>query len=341
MRTSSVAGEPERLERDGYTVVRRSGRYQVFGTGPYDIVRGRLGALDGLVEIWNGMPFFSPVWGRFGVPLPRVTWLHHVHAEMWQMVLGPRLAAIGDTIESKIAPRIYRRTRIVTLSESSRCEIVAMLGMRPSRVSVVHPGIDPSYSPGSEKSPTPLIVAVGRLVPVKRFDRLIRGVADMHERRSDVECLIVGEGVERDGLERLRHELGADSYIHLPGRLASADLVDSYRRAWVVASTSVREGWGMTVSEAAACGTPAVASRIAGHRDAVIEGQTGFLASTRAEMVRHLEAIVSDEGLRERLAKAALDRAAELSWEATAAGTLTTLVDEATRVGSGWQRTRR
>jgi glycosyltransferase involved in cell wall biosynthesis len=97
----------------------------------------------------------------------------------------------------------------------------------------------------------------------------------------------------------------------------------------------------MTVSEAAACGTPAVASRIAGHRDVVIEGQTGFLASTRAEMVRHLEAIVSDEGLRERLAKAALDRAADLSWEATAAGTLTTLVDEATRVGSGWQRTRR
>jgi glycosyltransferase involved in cell wall biosynthesis len=340
MRTSSVAGEPERLVRDGYTAIRRSGRYQVFASAPYDIIRGRLGPLDGLVEIWNGMPFFSPVWGRFGPAIPRVTWLHHVHAEMWKMVLPPKLATIGETIEAKIAPPIYRRTRIVTLSESSRTEILEMLGLRAERVSVVPPGVDSRYSPGGSKSAKPSILAVGRLVPVKRFDRLVRGVAELHELRGDVECVIIGEGGEREALEQLRHELGADSYVHLPGRVPSADLVDAYRRAWVLASTSVREGWGMTVSEAAACGTPAVASRIAGHRDVVIEGHTGFLAGSRSEMVGHLDAIISDEGLRERLSKAALDRAADLSWDATAEGTFGVLADEATRIRSGWRRAR-
>ncbi|MHB1988407.1 MAG: glycosyltransferase family 4 protein [Acidimicrobiales bacterium] len=341
VRTSSVAGEPERLVRNGYTVVRRSGRYQVFGTAPADILRGRLGTLDGLVEIWNGMPFFSPVWAPFAPRMPRVTFLHHVHAEMWRMVLPPRLAAIGETIEAKLAPRIYRRSRLVTLSESSRAEIVDLLGMRRERVSVVPPGIDNRYSAAGAKSVTPLIVAVGRLVPVKRFDRLVRSVAELHDRRGDVECLIIGEGVERERLESLRHQLGADTYVHLPGRLGDGELVDAYRRAWVLAATSVREGWGMTISEAAACGTPAVVSRIAGHSDVVIEGHTGLLASSGPEMTGQLLAVIEDDGLRQRLSKAALDRAADLSWEATAEGTLGALASEATRVRSGWRRPRR
>jgi glycosyltransferase involved in cell wall biosynthesis len=338
MRTSSVAGEPVRIERDGYTSIRRSGRYQVFRSAPTDIVRGRLGDLDGLVEIWNGMPFFSPLWARASHRLPRVTWLHHVHAEMWQMVLPPRLAAIGTAIESRIAPPIYRRSQLVTLSGSSREEIVELLGLRRERVSVVAPGVDTRYSPAGEKSDTPLVVAVGRLVPVKRFDRLLRAMAEVHETRPDVECTIIGEGMERGRLEALRDELGAASYVHLPGRLSEEQLLDVYRRAWVLASTSVREGWGMTVSEAAACGTPAVVSRIAGHSDVVIDGQTGYLASSRDEMVGRLRELVRDEGLRERFSKAALDRAADLTWEATAAGTLEVLAREATRIRSGWAR---
>ncbi len=332
VRTSSVAGQPVTLVRDGYTAVRRSGRYQVFGSAPIDVVRGRLGQLDGLVEIWNGMPFFSPVWAGRGRRLPTTTWLHHVHAEMWQMVLPPRLAALGSFIESRLAPPLYRRSCIVTLSESARDEIVEMLRMRPEQVSVVRPGVDACYNPGGERSPTPLVVAVGRLVPVKRFDRLISAMAELHELRSDARCVIIGEGYERGALEDLRHRLGADSYVSLPGRVGQEELIDWYRRAWVLASTSAREGWGMTVSEAAACGTPAIASRIAGHRDVVAEGQTGFLAGSRSELVAHLAALIDDDGLRERLSKAALDRAADLTWDATAEGVLALLAAEAMKM---------
>jgi len=325
LRTSSVAGRAALVERDGYRVVRRSGRYAVFVTGPMDLAAGRLGPIDGLVEIWNGMPWLSPLWSQ----LPRVVFLHHVHREMWPMVLPSPLAKAGNLLESRLAPPFYCRSRIVTLSESSRREIVGLPGVQSGSVSVVPPGIDPRYSPGGRRADKPLVVAVGRLVPVKNFPRLIGILARVHERVTDLETIIVGEGSERSSLQTRLRELGAEGYVSMPGRLSADQVVDLYRRAWVVASTSVREGWGMTVSEAAACGTPAVATRIPGHVDAIDHGVTGILADRDDEFESHLEALLSDSLLRRRLGRAACEHVAPLTWEATARGTLAALVADA------------
>ena len=212
LRTSSVAGQAVLVERAGYRVVRRSGRYAVFVTGPMDLARNRLGLLDGLVEVWNGMPWLSPVWSR----LPRVVFLHHVHGEMWPMTLPSPLAEAGNLLESRLAPPFYRRSRIVTLSESSRREIVALPGVRASHVSVVPPGISPCYSPGGKRADRPLLVAVGRLVPVKNFPRLIGILARVHEKVPDLETVIVGEGMERSSLQARLRDLGAERYVSSP-----------------------------------------------------------------------------------------------------------------------------
>jgi glycosyltransferase involved in cell wall biosynthesis len=173
------------------------------------------------------------------------------------------------------------------------------------------------------------VVAVGRLVPVKNFPRLIGVLARVHEKVPDLETIIVGEGMERSSLQARLRELGADGYVSLPGRVSSNELVHLYRRAWVVASTSVREGWGMTVSEAAACGTPAVATRIPGHIDVIDHGITGMLADRDDELVQQLETLLGDPLLRRRLGRAAQARVAPLTWEATARGTLAALVVDA------------
>jgi glycosyltransferase involved in cell wall biosynthesis len=327
MRSSAVAGQPDVVVRDGYLAVRRAGRYSVF---PRAAAWSWLspGDRDGLVEIWNGMPFLSPVWCRN----PRIVFLHHVHGEMWRMVLRPpSLGRLGEFVEARLAPPVYRNTPIVTLSESSRAEIVSTLRLPETNVTVVPPGVEPRFSPGGERSPTPLVVAVGRLVPVKRFDQLIEALVRLRARVPNLEAVIVGEGYERGGLEARRRELGAESWLALPGRLADAELVELYRRAWVVTSASSHEGWGMTITEAAACRTPAVATRIPGHADAVEDGVSGLLADNGSELETLLGRVLCDAELRSRLGQGALRRAASLTWAATAEGTLRVLAAETVR----------
>ncbi|CAN5673297.1 glycosyltransferase family 4 protein [soil metagenome] len=324
IRTSFAQGHPSHAHRDGYQVVRKAGRYLVFPRAALSEATGRYGERDALVEIWNGMPFFSPLWARG----PRVVFLHHVHADMWKMVLPPNLAKLGDTLESKVAPRLYRRSRMITLSPSSKQEMLD-IGFRDHLVDVVPPGVDPRFSPGGELSPTPLVVGVGRLVPVKRFDRLIRSVVAARRQAPDLELVLVGTGPDRTSLEALVHELGAEDHIRFAGRVSDEDLVATYRRAWAVASSSVREGWGMTLTEAAACGTPAVATRIPGHVDAIAEGLSGLLADDDEQLTAHLARIATDAELRDRLRAGALAHAGQFTWTNTATRILEALADEA------------
>jgi glycosyltransferase involved in cell wall biosynthesis len=325
--TSRVDGKAREIRRSGYTVNRRAGRYAVFPRTAVAGFRQRIGTGDGLVEIWNGMPFFSPVWSR----CPRIVFLHHVHAEMWNMVLSPSLARLGNAVEHRVAPPFYRRSQIVTLSESARDDLVRRLHFSSKRVMVVPPGIDARFSPGDGPDPDPLVVAVGRLVPVKRFDRFLEAMIALKELQPRLKAMIVGEGYERPALEALIAEADAGEWFTLPGRLTDAELVTTYRRAWVVTSTSVREGWGMTLTEAAACGTPAVATRIAGHEDAVVDGESGFLVASVPELVEATASILANPLLRRRLSLGALRRAEEMTWERTAEVTLRTLAAQVTR----------
>ena len=326
MRTSYAQGAPPESRRHGYHVVRRAGRYMVFPRGAFSEATGRHGARDGLVEIWNGVPWLSPLWARG----PRVTWLHHVHGPMWDLVLPPRLARLGHVLEHRLAPPFYRRTSIVTLSDSSRRELIGTLGMRDSRVHVVPPGVDAAFAPDATvaRSPHPLVVAVGRLMPVKRFDALIEALAAERHLVPGLELVIVGDGSERERLEAVVERLDAGRWVRLPGRVPRDELVDLSRRAWLVAGASVAEGWGMTLTEAAACGTPAVATDIGGHRDAVLHGRTGRLASL-PELGAAIASLLRDHDERARLGAAARARAAALTWEATAAGTLGVLAADA------------
>ena len=312
---SRAPGSPRSGTTDGYRVSRPAGRYSIFPVAATRaIARRRQARPDATVEIWNGMPFFSPLWagGR------RMVFLHHVHGRMWDLVMPAPLAALGRAVESRVAPGCYRGTPVVTLSESSRDQIVSSLGIESSLVTVVPPGVDPRFRPARRQEKDPLVVAVGRLVPYKRFDQLIEVLVRLRDRHPDLRAVIAGEGSERGALEALVSARGATEWLSMPGRVTDDQLVDLYQRAWVVASASAYEGWGLTLSEAAACGTPAVASPICGHLDAVVEGVSGFLAEPGDQMVEALHATLSNDLLRHRLHSGALDHASKLTWDRTA-----------------------
>lgn len=275
-----------------------------------------MGPYDALVEVMNGVPFFSPLWCR----RPRIMFLHHVHGPMWdQMMPGP-FAAAGRALETRIAPPIYRRGLTATPSDATRDELID-IGFRPESVIAVPNGTDPMFTPSGDKTDHPSIVAVARLAPVKRFGLLLDAVDEARRQVPDLRLTIVGDGPERAALDEHVRSLEACDWVEFAGRVDQPELVDMYRRSWIVASASLAEGWGLSLTEAAGCGTPSVATDIRGHRSSVVDGVTGLLAS-EADLAAALVRALTDHELRGRLANAAEQRVRAMTWDATAAGVL-------------------
>lgn len=324
-RTSAARGQPSQGSRNGYRVVRRGGRITVFPRTVLAEMARAMGPYDALVEIWNGVPWFSPIWCR----RPRITFLHHVHGPMWGQILPGPAAGFGRLLEARIAPPFYRRTQVVTPSDATREELLE-LGFRPERVHAVPNGVGEQFHTGGARAERPTVVAVGRLAPVKRFDELMRAAVVTRRRVPELRLEIVGDGPMRDELRALAAELDMTGWVTFQGQVSHAELVEHYQRAWIVASASLAEGWGLTLTEAAACGTPAVATDIRGHRSSVVAGSTGVLAPLD-RLGDAMADVLTDAALRSRLADAALARARTLTWDASATGILRVLHGEVVR----------
>jgi len=171
------------------------------------------------------------------------------------------------------------------------------------------------------------VVSVCRLAPVKRQDELIHAAAKAKARVPDLRLIVVGEGPLMPTLEAAIRQHDAAEWITLAGRMSQAELVGLYRSAWLVASASLAEGWGLTLTEAAACGTPAVATDVSGHRSSVVNGSTGELVPLD-RLGDAMADLLLDHERRDLLADAALRRARTLTWDASALGVLQALHGE-------------
>ena len=318
-RTSAALGQPATATRNGYRVVRRGSRYSVFPRAVGSEWVRRMGPYDALVEVWNGVPWMTPVWCR----KPHITFLHHVHGPMWDQLLPKPLAGVGRAMEARFAPPFYRRGLTLTPSDATRDDLLG-LGFRADRVVAVNNGVDPMFQPGGQRSVVPLVVCVGRLAPVKRQDELIEAAMVARKRVPNLEVVIVGDGPLLPALEARVAAHDAGEWISFAGRLGHADLVAHYQRAWLVSSASLAEGWGLTITEAAACGTPAVATDVSGHRSSVVDGVTGVLAPLD-QLGDTIADVLLDDERRSALAAAALTRAQSLTWDASARGILAAL----------------
>jgi glycosyltransferase involved in cell wall biosynthesis len=328
-RTSAAVGLPATDTRNGYAVVRRGSRYSVFPRTIASELTRRMGRFDALVEIWNGVPWFSPVWCR----KPHITVLHHIHGPMWDQILPGPLAAFGRVLEARIAPPFYRRSLTVTPSDATRDELLE-LGFHADRVRAFPNGVDEFFSPGGDKSPNPAILSVGRLAPVKRFELVIDAALAARRRVPGLTATIIGEGPLRAELQQRIDAAGASDWIHIRGRVDRHELVAEYRQAWLIVSGSLAEGWGLSLTEGAACGTPAVATDIRGHRSSVVAGVTGVLVEP-ALLGATIADVLGDDRRRHELASAALARARTLTWDASALGITSCLHAEVVRAAGG------
>jgi glycosyltransferase involved in cell wall biosynthesis len=288
-----------------YTVVAAGGTYSQYLRVPLAHAR-RFRDWDLLVDVENGIPYFSPLWRR----RPSLCLMHHVHKDQWATRFPAPVAAVGRALEHHAVPLVYRNRLFVAVSPST-ADAVAELGVPRSRIRVMPEGVDPAPTPAPTRSSTPLFLALGRLVPHKRVDVLLRAW-DRVRAVTGGTLVVAGDGPE---LPRLRTLAGPG--VELRGPVSEAEKHRLLGSAWLFVHTAHHEGWGIVVMEAAAAATPTLAFDVPGVRDAVVHGSTGELVASEDALVDRWIHLAFDAAERERLGVNARARATGFDWDTT------------------------
>ena len=323
--TSREPGQPRHELREGIRWLRSGGRWSVYPGVLARLIRARSSghAYDVVIDCQNGIPFFSPL------ALSRrrtvvIIVVHHVHDEQFGTHFSRPQAALGRWLEGPASRWVYRRRTAVAVSESTIAAMRARLRWA-GPIELVHNGVTREDTPRlvlpPVLTPTPTLVAVGRLVRHKRLERVARLADDLAPTWPGTEIHIIGRGPDepriRDAVSRLRN---ADR-VHIHGYLPAEAKNRLLRTAWLHLSASQGEGWGLSVLEAAALGVPTVAYNVDGLREAIRDGITGWLVApgdTLAETVSGvLKELDSDAARASEVKGACMAWAAEFDWEST------------------------
>lgn len=311
--TASFPGASPRTRHGDVDVVRRGSKFSVYLHGLWHVLRHSRD-YDVVLDVQNGVPFWSPLVSK----VPVVNIVHHVHRDQWNAVFGRRIARVGWFLESKLAPYVYRNTRYVTVSKSTRGELDE-LGVDPGRVDLVYSGndrpADLDHYAGLPRTEAPTMLFLGRLVPHKHVEQAVDILASRAMSHPDLELHVVGGGYWENEIAKHAHARGVEERVHLHGFVDEAVKHDLLARAWVVVMPSHKEGWGLTIVEAGLHGTPAVAYGFAGGpSESIVHGRTGLLADSVGEFEDHVIQLIDDSPLRRNLGRTARLYASSFDW---------------------------
>jgi glycosyltransferase involved in cell wall biosynthesis len=312
---------PAEEVRNGVRFVRRGSKLGVYPHALWWLVRRR-GSFGAVVDVQNGLPFFS----RLVTRAPVVVLVHHVHREQWPVVYGPFRARIGWWIESRVAPRLYRRSQYVAVSEATRRELVT-LGVDENRIAIVHNGTETPLEPLAQPDDHPRLIVLGRLVPHKRVEHALDALARLREDSPDLRLTVVGDGWWQKELHDAAAARGVSDAVDFLGHVDEHDKHLALARSWVLLTPSLKEGWGLCIAEAASHGVPAVAYASAGGvAESIVDGETGLLVADDLDaFIAAAKLLLEDPTLRRRLGVAARNRAMQFAWTTTAEAFLTVL----------------
>ncbi|HEX2015601.1 MAG TPA: glycosyltransferase, partial [Solirubrobacteraceae bacterium] len=297
-------------------------RLTVFPRAAWLVARGVGRDADVVLEVINGIAFFTPLWPW--LRRPRVALVHHVHQHHYVSELGLQGRIAAWLLERLPLRYLYRSTPFVTISLAARADLVG-LGIPAEQVHVSYLGVEPSQFRDSRPATEPTLLYLGRLKQYKR----IEVVLDVLEAVPEARLEIAGEGDHRASLEHEIERRGLSGRVRLHGFVDEADKAELYARAWVALTASSAEGWCLTVMEAGACATPSAALNVGGLPESIVDGQTGLLADTPAELSARVGELIRSPARRDELGLAAQARARGFSWESTASATLGVLNDAA------------
>jgi glycosyltransferase involved in cell wall biosynthesis len=333
--TARAPGQQRRGRVEDVEFVRLGGRFTVYPLVLLWMLRHRR-RFDAVIDCQNGIPFFTPWVLPRRVPVFCV--IHHVHTAQFGLYFPRWLTWVGQVLEGPVSRWTYRRHAVVAVSESTLRAVRERLGWRGT-AHVVHNGTSVAEPDGavSETAGEPDLVCVTRLVPHKRLHLLLDLAQSLAGTRPGLKLHIVGDGPEAPALKAAIAARGLDGVVVMHGYVPENVKAALIARADLHLSSSQGEGWGLSVIVAAALGVPTVAFDVAGLRDAVRDGTTGWLVRDGGDLADCVERALKeldDPTLRERVATECQRWAAEYDWARTA-GRMRDLIDAAVRAAPG------
>lgn len=278
---------------------------------------------DVILEDINKIPFFMPLYTDIPV-LPVIP--HLFGTTVFQET--NRLIGTYVVTAEKLIPRVFRDSRFMVISPSTREDLVQR-GVDPERISVVLCGLDHDrfHHAGLERFEQPTVVHLGRLRKYKGVEIALSAVRIAREKIPGLRFVIIGDGPHREPLENKVREMELEDTVEFKGYIDFDELVDFLNRGHLLVNPSPKEGWGLTVVEANACGMPVVASDSPGLRDSVIHGETGFLVPHGDEnsFADRIVQLIRDEQLWQKLSRGGIERVSKLTWERCARETETVI----------------
>jgi glycosyltransferase involved in cell wall biosynthesis len=313
--TSGWPGSPPCQPLDGMEVHRTGSRHSFSLMAPLYYRRALRGHdFDVVVEDLNKVPLWTPAW----VAPPLVLLVHHLFGGTSLRSAAPPVALATWLAERPLA-RAYARVPVQAVSRSTAEDLVAR-GFRRDRIRVIPNGVDARFFRPTDppaRTPEPTLAFVGRLQRYKRVDLIVRAVAFAKRLGVELRLRIAGTGPAEPGLRRLAGRLGVGGQVEFLGYVSADEKLRLLQSAWIHVLTSEKEGWGLSVMEAAACGTPTVGSSSPGLRDSVVSRRTGLLLphGDWVDLGSQLVDLVRDPARLAEMGRAARARAEVYSWD--------------------------
>jgi cellulose synthase/poly-beta-1,6-N-acetylglucosamine synthase-like glycosyltransferase/glycosyltransferase involved in cell wall biosynthesis len=301
---------------DGIEIYRRGGTYTVYLFAFVYYAFKFRGKYDVIIDCENGIPFFTPLFAREQI----ILLIHHVHQEIFHNFLIFPLNYIAQILEGKLMPLAYQNKNIVTVSNSSQRDIVKLGFTKEKNIQIIPNGVDNSLYVSYPKTDNPSFIYLGRLKEYKNIDIAIKAFAKVVKIKSQAALSIVGNGESYFKLKKLVSELGIENSVTFYGRVSEEEKAKLLAQSWAAIQPSQMEGWGITVIEANAAGTPVIASQVSGLQDSVINGLTGLLVPSGnvTKFANAMMEIADDDTLRMNLSQEALLWAKNFDWNKSA-----------------------
>jgi glycosyltransferase involved in cell wall biosynthesis len=268
----------------------------------YDIV---------IADLGHAIPWISPVL----LKTKTIVLFHHLHARSLQGQVGRLFAYLISAVE-KLYFIIYNKSPFVTVSNTSFVDL-KILGIKDGNISIINPGVDNILFRPSIKTNDPSIVYFGGMRPYKRPEESLYLLKELRKEISNLKLTLIGVGPSMHELARLCTELDLSRNVVFTGRISDSEVAEVVAAAWLNIHTSVTEGWGISIIEAASAGTPTIAYNVPGVSDSVENGINGITVKNRnrKELV---DAALNVLRSPQRWWASSLEVANKYSWDKTA-----------------------